>query len=163
LAWLDARDDEAKAKAAPESLDPATVGDARLRRLLAYWETCRAERAMPRRADIDPVDFAYLLGNIALVEIQDDPRLYRWRLVGTWWREKFGIEATGMWIDEWPFEKQRAAVRTAYDRVVAARRPSVFARVLYLDGRRIASETLMLPMSENGTDVSMIVVALVEI
>jgi hypothetical protein len=54
-------------------------------------------------------------------------------------------------------------VRTAYDRVVAARAPLVFARVLQLDGKRIASETLMLPLSENGTGVSMIVVALVEI
>jgi hypothetical protein len=153
---------------APESLDPASVGPAsvgneRLRRMLAYWESCRAGRAMPRRADIDPVDFAYLLGNIALVEIHDDPRVYRWRLVGTWWREKFGVEGTGMWIDDWPFEKQSQAVRTAYDRVVAARAPLVFARVLQLDGKRIASETLMLPLSENGTDVSMIVVALVEI
>jgi hypothetical protein len=148
---------------APESLDPASVGDERLRRLLAYWEKCRAGREMPRRADIDPIDFAYLLGNVALVEIHDDPRVYRWRLVGTWWREKFGVEATGMWVDEWPFEKQRQAVRTAYDRVVAARRPLVFARTLHLDGRRIASETLMLPLSENGTGVSMIVVALVDI
>jgi hypothetical protein len=77
--------------------------------------------------------------------------------------EKVGVEATGLWVDEWPFEKQRQAVRTAYDRVVAARRPLVFARTLHLDGRRIASETLMLPLSENGTGVSMIVVALVEI
>lgn len=148
---------------APGTLDPTAVGNERLRRLLAYWESRRAGRAMPRRGDIDPVDFAYLLGNITLVEVHADPRTYRWRLVGTWWREKFGVEATGMWIDEWPFEKQRAAVRTAYDRVVAARAPRVFARVLQLDGRRIASETLMLPLSENGTDVSMIVVALVEI
>lgn len=143
-------------------LDPATIGDARLRRLFAYWQEKRAGREFPRRADIDPVDFAYLLGQIALVEILDDPRVYRWRLVGMWWREKFGIEATGTWVDDWPFEDQRRAARSTYDRVVAERRPLLFDRAVLLDGRRFNTEMLLLPLSENGTDISMVVVALVE-
>ncbi len=143
-------------------LDPETIGDARLRRFFAYWQEKRAGREFPRRADIDPVDFAYLLGQIALVDIHDDPRIYRWRLVGMWWREKFGIEATGMWVDDWPFEDQRRAVRSTYDRVVAERRPLLFDRSVLLDGRRFDSKMLLLPLSENGTDISMIVVALVE-
>lgn len=79
-----------------------------------------------------------------------------------WWREKFGIEATGMWIDDWPFEDQRRAVRRAYDRVIAARGPMANAREIWLDGRRFDCKTLLLPLSENGTDISMIVVALVD-
>ncbi|MBI3505454.1 MAG: PAS domain-containing protein [Proteobacteria bacterium] len=146
-----------------EDIDPANIGDERLRRFHAYWNDKRGTRLFPRRGDIDPVEFPYLLGQIALVDITDDPRVYRWRLVGNWWREKFGIEATGMWVDDWPFEQQRRGVRTAYDRVRAARRPHVFARSVWLDGRKLACETLMLPMSENGADVSMIVVALAEI
>lgn len=143
--------------------DPATIRDSRLCRFHAYWQEKRAGREFPRRADIDPVDFAYLLGQVTLVDIHDDPRIYRWRLVGMWWREKFGIEATGMWVDDWPFEDQRRAVRSTYDRVVAARRPLVFARSVWLDRRKFDCETLLLPLSENGTDISMIVVALAEI
>ncbi len=145
------------------AFDPATIGSARLRALHDYWNARRASRAMPRRADVDPVDFAPLLSQIALVEILDDPRVYRWRVVGTWWRDKFGVEGTGMWVDEWPFAAQRRAVRRAYDMVVQRRMPIVSARRRWLDGSRLDLEVLMLPLSENGADVSMILVALVEI
>jgi hypothetical protein len=144
-------------------IDPADIGNERLRRFHAYWNARRGDRAFPRRADIDPVDFPYILGQIALVEVTDDPRVYRWRLVGNWWLEKFGIEATNTWVDDWPFAEQRQGVRRAYDKVRAARRPLVFARTVWLDRRKLACEVLMLPLSEDGQNISMIVVALVEI
>ncbi len=100
---------------------------------------------------------------MALVEILDDPRVYRWRVVGTWWRDRFGVEVTGMWVDDWPFAAQRRAVRRAYDMVAARKAPIVSARETWLDGRRLSLEVLMMPLSENGLDVSMILVALVEI
>ncbi len=143
--------------------DPAGIGEETLRRLYAYWDERRAGRAMPKRADIDPFDFPGLLSQVALVEILDDPRVYRWRVVGTWWREKFGVEATGMWVDDWPFAAQRKAVRRAYDIVARNRAPIVVAQRDWLDGRLLTNEVLLLPLSENGTDVSMIFIALVEI
>jgi hypothetical protein len=144
------------------AFDPATIADARLRRLHDYWTAKRGARRMPSRDDIDPVDFAYILGQVTLVDVHENPRRYRWRLVGTWWLEKFGVEGTGMWADEWPFPDQRAAVLRAYDLVASAGHPLVFDRSVWLDGRLLVVETLFLPLSENGEDVSMIVVALVE-
>jgi len=144
------------------AFDPATIRDRHLRRFHDYWESRRGAGRLPARGDLDPVDFPYVLGRVTLVEVHENPRRYRWRLVGTWWREKFGIEGTGLWADEWPFPDQRAAVHKAYDRAVAAAHPLVYDRSLRLDGRRLDLETLLLPLSENGTDVSMIVVALAE-
>ncbi|MBL8808483.1 MAG: PAS domain-containing protein [Rhodospirillales bacterium] len=143
--------------------DPADIGSHALRGLYDYWFARRGARTMPRRADIDPMDFPHLLSQVALVEILDDPRVYRWRVVGTWWRDRFGVEATGMWVDDWPFAAQRRAVRRAYDMVAARKAPIVSARETWLDGRRLSLEVLMMPLSENGLDVSMILVALVEI
>lgn len=143
--------------------DPDRIGSGALRRLYDYWSARRGERSMPRRADIDPIDFAHLLSQVALVEIVDDPRVYRWRVVGTWWRDKFGIEATGMWVDDWPFAAQRRAVRQAYDIVAGRHAPIVSARETWLDGKRLSLEVLMMPLSEDDANVTMILVALVEI
>jgi hypothetical protein len=142
--------------------DPATIRAPALRRLHGYWDARRGARRFPARADLDPVDFPYILGRVTLVEVHENPRRYRWRLVGTWWRERFGLEGTGMWADEWPFPDQRAAVLRAYDLVVSAGHSLVFDRSARLDDRQLVVETLFLPLSENGTDVSMIVVALDE-
>ena len=48
-----------------------------LQRLLAYWRRRCDGRAFPRRADIDPLDFGYMLERIALTEIHENPRRYR--------------------------------------------------------------------------------------
>ena len=144
------------------AFDPSEIREPRLRRLHDYWAQRRGARRFPARADLDPVDFPYLLGQVTLVDVHAESRRYRWRLVGTWWREKFGLEGTGMWVDEWPFPDQRAAVLRSYDLVMAAGHPLVFDRSVWLDGRLLVVETLLLPLSENGIDVSMIVVALVE-
>src|SRR3546814_4653792 len=53
---------------------PEGIEDSRLQRLAAYWDSCRAGRAMPARADIDPLDMGYLLGNLALVEVRPGGR-----------------------------------------------------------------------------------------
>ena len=39
----------------------------RLQRLYQYWSDKRGERGMPSRADIDPLDMRFAIGNIILV------------------------------------------------------------------------------------------------
>jgi hypothetical protein len=47
-------------------------GDARLKRLLEYWESKRGANDMPTRADIDPLTIGKdLLPWIALIEVID--------------------------------------------------------------------------------------------
>jgi hypothetical protein len=38
------------------------IDDDRLRRLFAYWLEKRGERPFPAKAEIDPVEFSYILG-----------------------------------------------------------------------------------------------------
>ncbi len=150
--------------AAAAAFDPSVLEHPSLRRLFEYW-SARAQaagRRMPRRADIDPIDFAYLLGQVTLVDVTGPPLRFRWRLVGTWWREKFGIEATGMWADEWPLPEQRQRALRGYTRVVETAAPVRGVNSNWIDDVRMFYELLMLPLSENDVDVSMIVVALVE-
>jgi hypothetical protein len=50
---------------APEARDP------RLRRLHDYWREKCGDRQFPDRADIDPVDFPYILGFVTMVDVID--------------------------------------------------------------------------------------------
>lgn len=51
--------------------------------MLEYWEGRRQGRAMPARADIDPVEIAEILPFLFLVDVIGDAEDFRYRLVGT--------------------------------------------------------------------------------
>lgn len=126
-------------------------------RLLAYWRGKLGARAFPRRADIDPLDLGFMLDRIALTEVHEEPRRYRLRLVGTWWKTLVGFESTGMWLDDWPHPNQRRMTSDSYDAVVAARRPMWSVRDVWMDDKKLSHEILWLPLSEDESRISMIV------
>ena len=64
-------------------LDLATDRYPDLSRVLAYWESKRAERFAPRRADIDPLDFVEVLPRVMLADVIGSPPGFRYRLSGT--------------------------------------------------------------------------------
>jgi hypothetical protein len=131
-----------------------------LTRLLTYWRSKCGGREMPRRADLDPVDFAYMLDRIALTEVHPGPRIYRLRVVGSWWARLLGFESTGLWMDDWPHENQKRISIEAYERLIAARRPLCTRRDAWVDERRLSYEIMHLPLSEDGARVSMIITAI---
>jgi hypothetical protein len=126
-------------------------------RLLGYWRGQRGPRAFPRRADIDALDLGFMLDRIALTEVHEEPRRYRLRLVGTWWKILVGFESTGMWLDDWPHPNQRRMTSDSYDAVVAARRPLWSVRDVWVDDKKLSHEILWLPLSEDERRISMIV------
>jgi hypothetical protein len=127
-----------------------------LLRLLDYWRHKCNGRAFPRRADMDALDFGFMLGRIALTEVHEDPRRYRLRLVGSWWAGLVGFESTGLWVEDWPHANQRKLIAETYDAVIARRRPLCALRDAWVDDRKLSYEILLLPLSEDGTHVSMI-------
>ena len=129
-------------------------------RLLGYWRDRCGARDFPRRADIDPVDFAFMLNRVALTEIHEDPRRYRLRIVGSWWARLVGFESTGMWLDDWPHANQRQLSIESYERMIAARHPLCSHRDAWVDDRKLRYEILHLPLSEDGQRISMIMTAI---
>jgi hypothetical protein len=127
-----------------------------LRRLLEYWNEKRAGRRWPRRRDLDPVDLRFMLERIALTEVHDNPRRYRLRLVGSWWHRLLGFESTGMWMDDWPHEQQRQITVDFYEALVAGGRPRFRRRDAIVDDRLLQYEIMLLPLSDDGGDLSMI-------
>ncbi|HWA51046.1 MAG TPA: PAS domain-containing protein [Dongiaceae bacterium] len=129
-------------------------------RLLEYWRRQRGDRLFPRRSDIDPVDFSFMLDRIALTEIHENPRRYRLRVVGSWWHRTMGLELTGTWIEDLPGVNQRRISIEAYERMIAARHPIVTVRDAWVDERKLSYEIMHLPLSEDGEHISMIITAI---
>lgn len=71
------------------------------RMLHAYWNSLRGARRVPERRDIDPMQIASLLPDIALLDLDDLSGL-QVRLAGTRVCDLFGMELRGMsFVDLW--------------------------------------------------------------
>lgn len=132
----------------------------KLQRLLAYWNARRGSRWAPRRADIDPVDFAYILSHVALLDVQADPWRFRYRVYGTGLVAMDGFDMTGRLIDDWPTPEFRDLLQASHRDVAEARAPRLRVRESVIDGRLRVQEGLQLPLSEDGLRVGMILTAI---
>jgi hypothetical protein len=154
---LDSGVPESEILAVNEATDlPERPSTPDLRRLLQYWNKQRGARAFPRRRDIDPLDFWHMLDRVALIEVHENPRRYRLRLVGGFWHRLTGFEATGMWLENWPHPNQRTLTEASYERLLAGRAPRFAKRDTVVDYQALNYEIMLLPLSEDGTNISMI-------
>lgn len=143
---------------------PEGIEDPRLQRLAAYWDSRRAGRPMPARADIDPLDMGYILGNLTLVEVQHGgPRLrFRFRLFGVNLVEDMGFDPTGQDLDAYPRREMAEILRLSYTEVVETARPFRRRRHrLVMDSRLFENESLLLPLSDDGQRPDMLLVAVI--
>jgi hypothetical protein len=133
---------------------------ANLRRIYAYWLSKRGDRAMPRRADLDPTEIPpQLLPGVTLVDVVADDRRYVYRLVGTKEVEVRGYDPTGRSVGEAYFGENAEDATKCYDRIVEVCAP-VLDPVPFLERRRgyQGAESLFLPLSNDGIAVNMILV-----
>jgi hypothetical protein len=130
-----------------------------LRRLLDYWHQRSGQREFPRRADVDPIDLRFMLDRIALTEVHDgdhEPRRYRLRLVGSYWYRLLGFETTGMWMHDFPRANQRRLTEDFYAALIDGRQPRFAERDVIVDDQLLHYEIMLLPFSEDGSRISMI-------
>lgn len=137
------------------------LDDDRLRRLLAYWLEKRGDRPFPAKAEIDPVEFPYILGYVTLVDVERDPRRYRFRLDGSILVALSGTDYTGRYLHELPGEQYVAFITKTYDRVVDNGEPFRYLKNELLDQQLFSEETLILPLGDNPPRVDMLVVAVI--
>lgn len=137
-------------------LDPASEHYPDLLRVRAYWERKRQGRFAPRRADIDPADLVDSLPRIMLVDVLPEPLDFRYRLSGTSISNVHGREMTG--------KSPRDLTPAAYGALIhdhyceAARRRAPLLHLIVLDGdqRSRSYARLLLPLSEDGSAVTML-------
>jgi len=135
--------------------------DRRMHEAYEYWCRKAGCRAMPSRADIDPIDIPKLLPDVMLVE-RDPGGRYRYRLIGTENARAHGINATGRYLDDvLPGPEYRAHVLALYDECVRERR-ALYSECLFFPPGRAQPErhtkVLFMPLSSDGVTVNMIFV-----
>ncbi|WP_374374223.1 PAS domain-containing protein [Dongia sp.] len=131
-----------------------------LKRIIALWEKKRAGRPAPLRADFDPAEMVYALGDLSLFDVEDNPRRYWCRLDGTRQVELFGIDCTNKYLDECFPPDYYALAYKSFTEVMETGRPSLYQRQIPYAGRLIRYEVALLPLSRDGTRLDMLLVAL---
>ena len=129
-----------------------------------YWDGKRRGRAMPARADIDPLEMKDWLKGTALVDVTRDPSApngyaLRYRLVGTRPTLLRGQNVTGMRVDIAYFGASLEAALENYRLVIEGKTPVYdWDRTPSADGFAREGETLLLPLSSDGENVDMVLV-----
>ncbi|MBT3371217.1 MAG: PAS domain-containing protein [Rhodospirillaceae bacterium] len=156
------------------------VDDA-LRQTLDYWRRLCGQRRMPARKDLNPADIPRLLPKLMLAEVANPTAKtgpnshagnatasalvqapqFRFRLVGTEVTGQFGTELTGLRLSEVDYGAQADAVAALYRRVLDCGEPQ-FARIDFTlgPGLPVQMEHLLLPLSDDGSHVNMILAVL---
>src|SRR6266404_7493121 len=132
------------------------VSDSGLLQLIAYWQEKRGPSFAPARKSIDPLDLGYVLGDVALMEVERDPLRFRYRLHGSNLATRSHADMTGRSIEEIADPDFRATLRDILTEVCQSRAPW-FARAnrVWADGPG-DFEAAVLPLSEDGESVTMI-------
>jgi hypothetical protein len=132
-----------------------------LRHLVAHWRRICRDRRMPARADFDPLEVRFAVGYISLIAVQRDPLRFHFRLDGTKQVELFGIDCTGRYLDE-AMPADHAAMATASYRAVVERgEPSYHQRKIPFHERLIDYEIVILPFSNDGERVDLLMTGIV--
>jgi hypothetical protein len=139
-----------------------TINHPKLKRLYDYWSERRGERVMPSRADIDPLDMTFVMGNIILVDVLDEePLRFRIRLHGSNLSQRAGYELTGKMLDELPVTEFRALALQSFTHVATTAKPLQSNRDRIIDGRSTRYETIIMPLSSDGERVDRLLIGLI--
>ena len=132
-----------------------------LRRLVAHWLSMRGRRRLPARADFDPLAVRYALGYLSLIEVHRDPLRFYFRLDGTKQVELFGVDCTRRSLDEAMPPDHAAMAVASFSDAVERRAPRYHRRQIAFHVRPIEYEVVILPFSNDGERVDLLMTGIV--
>ena len=114
-----------------------------------YWVALKGDRLAPDRSEIDPTRIPrYALPYILLADLTEEPFRVRYRLVGTYCVEMFGMDFNGLFLDELGIPAEIAQqLHQDYATVASTCRP-VVERYKWpmLNGARAIAEYAIMPL-----------------
>ena len=129
----------------------------RLARLHDYWLGKCAGRPLPSRADIEPLEMKEWLGNLLLAEFFGGIENYRVRLDGSNLIGFGGKDRTGKGSEVLTSEEERKLIAIQYTPVLDTAQPAYYeTQFQNSEGRFLREQKLLLPLSDNGTLVNMV-------
>jgi hypothetical protein len=124
--------------------------------LETHWIDLRGDRPMPRRDEIDPLNFVSLLSYISIVELHYDPFRVRYRLVGTEVARIVGENFSNRWLDDTGWGDAAIALnRLLYQRVAQTKIPQFGLSTCEWQGKPDhVFEWALFPLSSGGEVVT---------
>jgi hypothetical protein len=127
--------------------------------ITAYWREKAGQRSMPSRADIDPVELKPHLPGVTLVDVVPDERQFVYRLVGTHQVAQRGSDPTGQSVIDAYYATDLEETLSIYSYVVRNKRPFLYTGPYNAPDGLIEDEDIVfLPLSDNDSDVNMVLV-----
>jgi len=130
--------------------------------VLAYWIAKRGARSMPRRRDLDPLEFPpRILPNLQIIDVIDGGARFRYRLVGTALVDAYGRDFSGQYPDQMFSDARLNFTQSIYRAVCHSKNP-LFSRSKYHTPKNadLFAIRLYVPLSDDDTDVHHILGAL---
>lgn len=126
--------------------------------LLRYWTERLRGRAIPSRADIDPIELRSMLGYLTILEVVPPaapgaPPQFRYRLHGVHVTRAMGCDMTGKFVSDLPSKPYADEVTERLLRVVAERRPVVSTSQWSTGERTTQYEIIWLPLSSDDVHI----------
>jgi len=140
------------------SLKARTSTNEILLRLYQYWDEKRGEKLFPARTDLDLLEFTYALSWVSLVDVEQSPLRFHYRLVSTTLTDRLGYEMTHRYTDDIPEEDTRRYVQKLYARCVDQRMPIYEKSTRAFAAKIWEHEALVLPLSSNQEAIDMLMV-----
>ena len=131
----------------------------KIRALHDYWAGKRRGRAMPARADLDPIDIPALLPHVFLIEVKAaEPQLLTYRVFGTALVELFGFDFTLQEVGKGTLPEHLPEMRARYGRVIRDGQP-YYHRTRLRDRLNDFTDVdrIILPLSPDGARVDQMI------
>lgn len=125
-----------------------------LKPLCEFWDEVRGDRLLPNANEIDPSQIAYILRDIAILDVIDELHI-QYRLAGTGIAERMGEDPTGNNLIEMTAPAMRDTVSKILHLIVSHPVGALATyENVYNTGKRAVVESLYLPLqkTENQSD-----------
>ncbi len=132
-----------------------------LKTIYAAWaQKCRDGR-LPGRAEIDPTEMPECMQYMMIFDVEEHPRRYRYRFVGTHIDARSSDVRTGRYLDEIDLGKLRGQIIAMMHGVADDRAPNYF-QGQYEEhcGRPLQYERVAMPLASDGENVDAILVGI---
>lgn len=130
--------------------------------LTEFWRSRRpADGVLPARRDFPVEDLREWIGHVSLAEVHENPRRFRWRLIGSSIVKFMGRDTTGMWFDELYEGPMLEGYLRNYSLAVDRREPVFFKGDLEFVGKDFVHfRMVQLPLAADGRNVDMLLLCL---
>lgn len=133
-----------------------------LQEVLSIWRAASGRPALPARRDIDPVDLPRdVLPHVMLIDVEWIPDLrLRWRLIGTALTKLMERDMTGRWWHDIYDPAMLSQMTTGLDSLFSEKGPIRSIGTAPLENKKhLVLETVTMPLSDNGSDINMLIAA----